>query len=58
MISDLNENTIHYGLGNVEFTTDDEAENYVVRNPEKMAVVCKNGILISTYYGNDYGSRK
>ena len=37
-----------------EFATSDDAENYVLKNPDKMAIVVRNRIVVTTFYGADY----
>jgi len=37
-----------------EFATDDEAENYVLAHPNKMALVVKKRIVVAKFYGKNY----
>ena len=37
-----------------EFATNDDAESYVLENPDKMAIVVHNRIVVTTFYGADY----
>ena len=37
-----------------EFATDDEAENYVLANPDRMALVIKNRLVASRFFGEIY----
>ena len=41
-----------------EFATDDEAENYVLAHPEKMALVVKNRLVVTEFYGKNYEVKK
>ena len=41
-----------------EFATDDEAENYVLAHPEKMALVVKKRIVVAKFYGKNYEVKK
>ena len=41
-----------------EFATDDEAENYVLAHPEKMAIVVKNRLVVTEFYGKNYEVKK
>ena len=37
-----------------EFATDDEAENYVLANPDRVALVIKNRLVASRFFGEIY----
>jgi len=37
-----------------EFAADDEAEDYVLAHPEKMAIVVKKRIVVAKFYGKNY----
>lgn len=48
----MNENAV------AEFATDDEAENYVLAHSEKMAIVVKNRLVVTEFYGKNYEVKK
>ena len=39
----------------IQFTNEDEAEDYVLDNPTAIATVVENRVVMSTLYGADYG---
>ena len=41
-----------------EFATSDAAESYVLTNPDKMAIVVHNRIVVTTFYGATYQASK
>lgn len=41
-----------------EFATDDEAENYVLAHPNKMALVVKKRIVVAKFFGKNYEVKK
>ena len=53
MRADLYQNMMNPGAA-TEFATSDDAENYVLKNPDKMAIVVRNRIVVTTFYGADY----
>ena len=53
MRPDLYTNPMNEGAA-AEFTTDDEAEDYVLAHPEKMAIVVKKRIVVAKFYGKNY----
>ena len=55
MRADLFLNMMNPGAA-TEFATNDEAEDYVLENPTKMALVIKNRIVIATFHGAKYES--
>lgn len=57
MRTDLYTNPMNEGAA-IEFATDDEAENYVLAHPEKMAIVVKNRLVVTEFYGKNYEVKK
>ena len=57
MRTDLYTNPMNEGAA-AEFATDDEAENYVLAHPEKMAIVVKNRLVVTEFYGKNYEVKK
>ena len=51
MINDLFTNAINEGFAS--FETEDEAENYVLAHPTKIALVIKSQCVVSTIFGTD-----
>ena len=60
MRSDLYANMMRAESVAIQFTNEDDAENYVLDNPTAIAkvVAYKNGVVLSTFYGADYGFSK
>ena len=55
MRSDLYKNMMHSESVAIRFKNNDEAEDYVWSNPDAIAIVIEDGVVISTFYGADYG---
>ena len=56
MRADLFMNMMNPGAA-AEFATSDDAESYVLENPDKMSIVVHNRIVVTTYYGADYETK-
>jgi len=57
MRTDLYTNSMNEGAV-TEFATDDEAENYVLAHPEKMAIVVTKRIVVAKFFGKNYEVKK
>lgn len=57
MRDDLFTNAMNEGTF-VSFETEDEAEDYVLAHPTKIALVVKNRLVVSTVYGTDAEIKK
>ena len=55
MRSDLYENMMRSESRAIQFSNAIDAEDYVLSNPESIATVVENRVVISTFYGADYG---
>ena len=55
MRSDLYANMMLAESVAIQFTNDDEAEDYILNNPDAIATVVENRVVMSTFYGSDYG---
>ena len=58
MRSDLYSNMMLSESRAIQFSNADDAEDYVLRNPDAIATVVENRVVVSTYYGADYGFSK
>lgn len=58
MRSEICENVIRNILQSAIFTNNGEAKDHILKCPHAIATVVENGVLISTFYGNDYWSKK
>ena len=57
MRTNLYTNSMNEGA-TAEFATDDEAENYVLAHPNKMAIVVKKRIVVAKFFGKNYEVKK
>ena len=55
MRSDLYANMMRVESVAIQFTNDADAEDYVLGNPDAIATVVENRVVMSTFYGSDYG---
>ena len=53
MRADLFLNMMNPGAA-AEFAISDDAESYVLENPDKMAIVVHNRIVVTTFFGANY----
>lgn len=58
MRSDLYSKMMRAESTAIQFNNDADAENYTLVNPEAIAVVIKDGVVVTTYYGNDFNVGK